>query len=57
MLHFIEPPDADPHVRWCGEGHRKRWPLPDYLLFDAEVFNEASGWHDFLRVNCKDVYD
>jgi len=18
---FVEPPDADPHVRWCREGH------------------------------------
>ena len=22
LLPFVEPPDADPHVRWCGEGHR-----------------------------------
>ena len=28
-LRFEEPPDADPHVRWCGEGHRQRWPQPD----------------------------
>jgi hypothetical protein len=20
---FVEPPDADPHVRWCGEGHQR----------------------------------
>jgi len=20
LLRFEEPPDADPHVRWCGEG-------------------------------------
>ena len=26
---FVEPPDADPHVRWCGEGHPQGWPLPD----------------------------
>ncbi|MGV3484137.1 MAG: group II intron maturase-specific domain-containing protein [Planctomycetaceae bacterium] len=19
-----KPPNADPHVRWCGEGHRRR---------------------------------
>ena len=24
-----EPPDADPHVRWCGRGARRRAPLPD----------------------------
>ena len=30
VLRFTEPPDAVPHVRWCGEGGQ-RWPsLPDY---------------------------
>ncbi len=25
----IEPPYADPHVRWCGRGEHKL-PLPDF---------------------------
>ncbi len=25
---FVEPPDADPHVRWCGEGVSKGRPYP-----------------------------
>jgi len=31
LLRFEESPSADPHARWCGEGHRRRWPLPDSL--------------------------
>jgi hypothetical protein len=27
---FVEPPDADPHVRWCGEGGQQWPPLPDF---------------------------
>ena len=29
-------------LRWCGEGHRKRWPLPDYATFAITV-NIASA--------------
>ena len=34
---FVEPPDADPHVRWCGEGHQRTPPtivqtLGEHLL-------------------------
>ena len=29
LLLFAEPPSADPHARWCGEGARQRAPLPD----------------------------
>jgi hypothetical protein len=25
---FWEPPSADPHARWCGEGERKTPPYP-----------------------------
>jgi hypothetical protein len=32
-LRFEEPPDAAPHVRWCGEGHQQWWPLPDFGVF------------------------
>jgi hypothetical protein len=29
ILRFVEPPNADPYPRWCGEG-RQRWrSLPD----------------------------
>ena len=30
-----EPPDADTHARWCGEGRggeEKNLPLPDYAI-------------------------
>ena len=30
LLRFAEPPDADPHVRWCGEGGPQGSPLPDF---------------------------
>ncbi len=26
----MEPPSADPHARWCGEGARQRASLPDF---------------------------
>ena len=27
---FVEPPSAEPHARWCGEGGQQ-WPsLPDF---------------------------
>jgi len=25
----VEPPGADPHARWCGEGGQRWPPLPD----------------------------
>ena len=28
LLRHSEPPDADPHVRWRGEGERKTLPYP-----------------------------
>ncbi len=32
LLSFIEPPHADPHVRWCEEGTRQRESfLPDFV--------------------------
>ena len=31
VLIFVEPPDADPHVRWCGEGVGKPASLPDFV--------------------------
>jgi hypothetical protein len=30
LLIFVEPPSADPHARWCGEGARQRASLPDF---------------------------
>lgn len=38
LTNFVEPPGADPHARWCGEGGQKWPPLPD--LFG--VFRFAS---------------
>ncbi len=32
---FIEPPYADPHVRWCGEGHRDGDPTRFTRTFEA----------------------
>jgi hypothetical protein len=32
VLHVSEPPDADPHVRWCGEGKLKTSLYPIYTL-------------------------
>jgi hypothetical protein len=31
LLIFVEPPSADPHARWCGEGARQRAGLPDFV--------------------------
>jgi hypothetical protein len=31
-----EPPDADPHVRWCGRGRSNTAPYP---------ICESRGWH------------
>ena len=28
--YLTEPPDADPHVRWCGRGAVRPSPYPDY---------------------------
>jgi hypothetical protein len=31
LTNFVEPPGADPHARWCGEGGQKWPPLPDSI--------------------------
>ncbi len=40
---FIEPPYADPHKRWCGEGARQRASLPDLpaASFDANATKQS----------------
>ena len=30
LNNFAEPPGADPHARWCGEGGQRWPPLPDF---------------------------
>ena len=36
---FVEPPYADPHVRWCGEGGQRWLPLPDFVrILRCDVF-------------------
>ena len=30
VLRFAEPPAAEPHIRWCGEGCQRWRPLPDF---------------------------
>ena len=38
---FVEPPYADPHVRWCGEDGQQ-WPsLPDFCHFSGRVSPES----------------
>ena len=39
LLHFGEPPSADPHARWCGGWAGKPARLPDLfgVMFDDEV--------------------
>src|SRR5439155_7351589 len=42
----FEPPDADPHVRWCGRGRREtlsRPPYPDPLSLSAVRDRARSG--------------
>ena len=39
----VEPPSADPHARWCGEG-RQRWrSLPDFCLVQLQLNVRTSG--------------
>ena len=42
----VEPTRPDPHARWCGEGERKRAPLPD--LFG---FHSIKGFADHVPVH------
>ena len=35
----VEPPGADPHARWCGEGGQRWSPLPDLC---GALFNFVS---------------
>ncbi len=37
LLIFVEPPSADPHARWCGEGARQRASLPDLAIILAAL--------------------
>ncbi len=40
---FEEPPDADPHVRWCGEGRQQWRPLPDLCGILGERIHHELG--------------
>jgi hypothetical protein len=50
VLRFEEPPDLGRHVRWCGEGHPRGWPLPDlarklwHERFDTRDFSLVVSW-------------
>ena len=35
---FVEPPDADPHVRVVWGGRPQRAPLPDYASLEVVLF-------------------
>ena len=40
MTQPAEPPDADPHVRWCGRGEAARLPpIPIYTVIYAALRN------------------
>jgi hypothetical protein len=49
---FIEPPYAEPHVRWCGGWAGKPARLPDFGRFAGRLvlirrlyFSHAGSWH------------
>jgi hypothetical protein len=38
-----EPPDADPHVRWCGRGWANPGPYPIAPQPESLTIDEGSG--------------
>jgi serine/threonine protein kinase len=48
LLHFAEPPDADPHVRWCGEGHRPQLQKPRGQNSHLSTSVEGNLLHNWL---------
>jgi len=60
LLNFVEPPSADPHARWCGEGARQRASLPDFVFsFGLRNLKYASADHrgHILSIDFKDQID
>ena len=41
-IESYEPPDADPHVRWCGEGELKTPPYPMYARHGRKLMGLKS---------------
>ncbi len=58
LLRFVEPPSADPHARWCGEGGQRWPPLPDYPPFDRTTVISIRGGTRLLSfsVGCGKEY-
>jgi peptide-methionine (S)-S-oxide reductase len=38
-----EPPDADPHVRWCGRGRGEPGPYPIFQIHDPTTLNRQGN--------------
>jgi RNA-directed DNA polymerase len=42
----LEPPDADPHVRWCGRGRKATIPISSQLLHLTHRNTRRHSFHD-----------
>ena len=49
MLSIIEPPNADPHVRWCGRGPAKSGPYPDHFVIRVSAVSLDYGEREKRR--------
>jgi hypothetical protein len=59
LLRFVEPPGADPHARWCGEGGRNERPRPIYMPlsialrhFEQEQCQRFHPRYDRFKLAC-----
>ena len=41
--HTVEPPDADPHVRWCGRGVAARLPPIPMGIYSPSSVEKSAG--------------
>ncbi len=51
MLRFVEPPHADPHVRWCGEGVGRPAPYPISRIGPERQLESTSFFANVLDRN------
>ncbi len=60
LLLLMEPPYADPHVRWCG-GCGQQWPrLPDFAAVKEHGIVTRTAHHgddQYIALDNSEVHD
>ena len=50
LAQVAEPPDADPHVRWCGRGGAVRLPPIPMCAEHVRQLEGESPFHNLMEV-------